>query len=94
MLHLMQGKMWVLAALTNTVLSLLLSPPATLASGTAPCPSYGDVQNQLGKRLSPGTYISTNNSDAPRWSLYGAPTPAFIVNVASESDIATIVSKN
>ena len=81
--------MWALASM-NVVLSLLLSPLA----GATTCPTYGDVDNQLGKNLSPGSSISNTTTDAPRWSLYGAPSPAFVINVASESDVATTVRSN
>ncbi|KAL8792451.1 MAG: hypothetical protein Q9195_004984 [Heterodermia aff. obscurata] len=55
------------------------------------CPSLKDVENQLGKHLTPGSTISTSTNGVPRWSLYGAPNPAFIVNVFSEIDVATTI---
>ena len=78
--------MWALA-FGNALLSLLLFPQASAIM----CPSYGDVENELGMKLSPGSSISKNTTNAPRWSLYRAPSPAFVVHVASESDVATSV---
>lgn len=82
----MCGKMWALA-FANASLSLLLLPLA----GAMLCPSYGDVKNELGTRLSPSTSISNTNTNAPRWSLYSAPSPSFVVAVTSESDVAITV---
>ena len=78
--------MWALP-FGHALLSLLLFP---LASATM-CPSYGDVESELGMKLSPGSSISKNTTNVPRWSLYRAPSPAFVVNVASESDVAISV---
>ncbi|KAK2740307.1 hypothetical protein FQN57_006187 [Myotisia sp. PD_48] len=39
------------------------------------------------QRLSSGASIDNNNSNAPRWSLYGAPNPGAVVNVATEQDV-------
>ncbi len=75
-------------AFVHVVLSLLLPP---FAHTTATCPEYGVLVSQLGRRLSPGSSVSSTTINAPRWSLYGAPDPAFVVNVASESDVATTV---
>lgn len=78
--------MWALA-FANASLSLLILP---LAAATV-CPSYQDVRSELGTRLSPGSSISNSTASAPRWSLYGAPSPAFVINVASEGDVSTTV---
>ena len=78
--------MWALA-FANASLSLLILPLA----GATICPSYGDVENELGTRLSPTSSISNSTASAPRWSLYGAPSPAFVINVASEGDVSTTV---
>ena len=84
MLYSMCGKMWTLA-FANVLPSLFFLPLA----GATMCPSYGDVEKELGTKLSPGSSIT--NTNAPRWSLYGAPSPAFVVNVNSESDVTTTV---
>ena len=60
-------------------------------AGAATCPKYAEVVAQLGKSLSSGSTIDKTTSSAPRWSLYGAPDPAFAVNVASENDVAVTV---
>ena len=67
--------------------ALLLS---TLTSA-AICPSISTVKNELGKQLSSSTSISNSAATAPRWSLYAAPAPAFVVTVGAESDVARIV---
>ncbi|KAI4243078.1 MAG: hypothetical protein L6R42_010847, partial [Xanthoria sp. 1 TBL-2021] len=67
---------------------LLASIPQSFA---VTCPTLSEVKNDLGSTLSPGSSISTSAGDAPRWSLYGAPHPAFVVNVSSESDVAPTV---
>ena len=74
-------------ALAAVALMLALSIVANAGS----CPSLEDVENELGKNLTPGSTISTSTKGAPRWSLYGAPIPAFVVNVSSETDVATTV---
>lgn len=73
---------------THAALSLFAILTQCIAST---CPTVSEVQDDLGGMLSPGSSISNNFTDAPRWSLYGAPTPAFIVNVGSENDVATTV---
>ncbi len=82
----MCNKKWA-SAFAIAFLSLLLFPLA----GAIICPSYGEVKHELGRRLSPSSSIHNTTTSAPRWSLYGAPSPAFVVNVASESDVAVTV---
>lgn len=78
--------MWALV-FENAFLSLFFFPWASAIV----CPTYGNVVNELGMKLSPGSSISNNATSASRWSLYRAPTPSFVVHVASESDVATSV---
>ncbi|KAL8805831.1 MAG: hypothetical protein Q9182_001743 [Xanthomendoza sp. 2 TL-2023] len=78
----------MLALVLTQALSLLASVPPSLAVA---CPRINDVQNDLGMKLSPGSSVSSNASDAPRWSLYRPPSPAFIVNVKTERDVAATV---
>ena len=73
--------------LANTLLFLTQSPLA----GSTICPSYGDLKDELGMKLSPSSSVTNTLTDAPRWSLYDAPVPAWIINVASERDVATTV---
>ena len=80
------SKMWALA-FAYALLSLLFLPLA----GASICPSYGDVKRELGTRLSPRSSISNTTINAPRWSLYAAPNPAFVIHVVSESDVAITV---
>lgn len=47
-------------------------------------------ESDLRPKLSPG---ATFSSTAPlRWSLYGAPEPSIVVNVATDRDVANSVS--
>lgn len=63
-----------------------------LSSSTAAvCPIYGDVESELGRKLSPSSSIDNTTINAPHWSLYRAPKPAFVVNVASEIGVAMTV---
>ncbi|PVI05760.1 FAD-binding domain-containing protein [Periconia macrospinosa] len=50
-----------------------------------------DIVAELGSRLSPAAFITTNISSAPRWSEYHAPQAGYIVHVAEESDVAETV---
>lgn len=77
------AKMWYFIFLTSTVLSQLLLPLANAAA----CPGLSN----LGRSLSPGTSISNTTIDALRWSEYGAPSPAYVINVIAEKDVTTIV---
>lgn len=86
MLHFMRVRAWAVA--------LILYPFFSHLVEAATCPNQNVITNQLGKQLSAGSSISTASTDAPRWSLYGAPSPAYVVNVASEGDVAVIVSSN
>ncbi|KAL9003415.1 MAG: hypothetical protein Q9188_003720 [Gyalolechia gomerana] len=52
---------------------------------------FTDLQRGLGVTLSPGSSISSNFTVAPRWSLYRAPAPKFIVDVHSEEDVGATV---
>ena len=74
-------------AYAQALLSLLLLPPV----GATICPSDGIVQAELIKRLSRGSSLENSTIHAPRWSLYAAPTPRYVVNVAAESDVAITV---
>ena len=76
-----------MSSLVNVALLSILS----IAANAASCPSLVDLENELGIHLTPGSTISTSTKGAPRWSLYGAPNPAFVVNVSSEIDVATTV---
>ncbi|KAI4269345.1 MAG: hypothetical protein LQ337_007335 [Flavoplaca oasis] len=67
---------------------LLTSIPQSFA---ATCPTLSEVKKDLGSKLSQGSSISASDADAPRWSLYRAPNPAFVVNVSSENDVAPVV---
>ena len=80
--------MWGMTLFANAALSTLWLPVA----GAAVCPNSENIETQLGKSLSPGSTISNTTLTAPRWSLYAAPTPAYVVNVAAEKDVATTVS--
>ena len=51
-----------------------------------------DIIDCLGPRLSSGASITTNISQAPRWSNYAAPQAGVLVNVAKEEDVAVTVS--
>lgn len=75
------------AAYGHALLFLLLSPPV----GATICPNYGSLQTELGERLSRGSSIDKTTIHAPRWSEYAAPDPRFVINVASESDVAITV---
>ena len=77
-------------SLAHTLLLLAFIPQSIAVT----CPGTTVVQNDLGKSLSRGSSISSVTSDAPRWSLYAAPTPALVVNVGSERDVATIVGSS
>lgn len=80
-------RMWCSILLTNTLLSQLLLPLVNAAA----CPGLTNLHNRLGESLSPGTSISNTIVDAPRWSEYGAPSPAYVINVTTEKDVTTIV---
>ena len=86
MLHSLRSKLWTLTLFAHIVLSILILP---LASASL-CPST-KIETQLGKSLSPGSTITNSTINAPRWSLYGAPTPALVINVATEADVAATV---
>ncbi|KAL8947958.1 MAG: hypothetical protein Q9222_005805 [Ikaeria aurantiellina] len=60
-------------------------------SNAAACPTFSSINRELGQRLTPGSSISNNTAGAPRWSLYHAPKPAFVVNVQAEEDVAATV---
>jgi hypothetical protein len=47
------------------------------------------ISNELKSLLSSGAILSS--AAPPRWSLYSAPKPAAVVNVATESDVAAVV---
>ena len=68
--------------------SFLTSTPQSFA---ATCPTLNETKKDLGSTLSRGSSISASAGDAPRWSLYRAPNPTFVVNVSSENDVAPIV---
>lgn len=51
----------------------------------------GNVVDDLKSLLSKGASVSTNISDAHRWSEYNSPSPGYIVNVAEELDVAKTV---
>ena len=86
MFHSLYCIMWTLTLFAHIVLSILTLPFAS----ASPCP-FAKIETQLGKSLSPGSTITNTTINAPRWSLYGAPTPALVVNVAIEADVATTV---
>lgn len=77
------------SALTHALLLISIVFPAGLASR---CPSANELNDNLGKRLSLGSSITNHTASAPRWSLYHAPRPAIVVNVALESDVASTVN--
>lgn len=52
----------------------------------------GSILQDLGPKLSPQAWITTNNSTAVRWSDYHPPTAGYYVHVAEEADVATTVS--
>lgn len=70
---------------TLTALYLIIVTAATI------CPTKANIENVLGKQLSPGSIISNSSSAAPRWDLYSAPAPAYVVTVSEERDVATTV---
>ena len=72
---------------THALLSSLLLPSVV----TSTCPDYSNVETEVIKHLSPGSTVDNSTVHAERWSLYAAPNPRFVINVASESDVATIV---
>ena len=86
MAHALHSVMWTLTLFAHIVLSIFTLP---LASASL-CP-LANIEAQLGKSLSPGSTITNTTINAPRWSLYAAPTPALVVNVATEADVATTV---
>ncbi|KAK6367981.1 hypothetical protein LTS17_010134 [Exophiala oligosperma] len=51
----------------------------------------GSILQDLGPKLSPQAWITTNNSTAVRWSDYHPPTAGYYVHVAEEADVATTV---
>lgn len=54
--------------------------------------SVGRVDTSgLKERLSPDASIDQDNSNAPRWSSFNAPTPGAMVNVATEDDVLETV---
>ena len=78
-----------LQALTYmSTLTALYPIPVT---GATTCPTSADIEEALGKQLSPGSSISNSSLYAPRWDLYSAPAPAYVVQIASEQDVATTV---
>ncbi|KAL8765972.1 MAG: hypothetical protein Q9209_007119 [Squamulea sp. 1 TL-2023] len=83
---LLRGATLKVALIHAAVLLSSLSQSVAIA-----CPTLREIKKDLGRALSQGSSISSNASDAPRWSLYRAPTPAFVVNVGSENDVATTV---
>ena len=87
MLDLQSNTMMGLTVFVKVAISTLGLP----FTGAAVCPSSHDIETHLGKALSEGSTISNSTLSAPRWSLYAAPTPAFIVNIAAEKDVATTV---
>lgn len=82
----MSDRIWASASVV-AVQSLLHLPLALAAT----CPNHGAVEAELGKNLTPGSSIDNSTANTPRWGLYGAPRPAFVINVASEIDVATTV---
>ena len=86
----------MMLSLLLTIPTLFLAPAAWLLTSlpqsiAVTCPTLSDLEHDLGSTLSKGSSISASASDAPRWSLYGAPNPAFIVNVSAESDVVSTV---
>lgn len=75
-------------AFVLVILSLLLPP---FARTTTTCPNYEALVSQLKRKLSPNSFVSNTTVNAPQWSLYDAPDPAFVINVTTESDVATTV---
>jgi hypothetical protein len=64
------------------------------AAGTCPAPEVpvnpmDTISAALKLLLSTGATISS--TAPPRWSLYSAPKPAAVVNVATEEDVAAVV---
>ncbi|KAI4228091.1 MAG: hypothetical protein LQ349_006606 [Xanthoria aureola] len=83
-------------SLLLTIPTLFLGPAALLLTSlpqsiAVTCPTLSDLEHDLGSTLSKGSSISATAGDAPRWSLYGAPKPAFVVNVSAESDVVSTV---
>lgn len=74
------------------IASLFLWQFALLSLAAARCPSYEDIQKALGNALSYDATIDQDNRNAPRWNESGAPHAAYVVNVASEADVAVTVS--
>ena len=74
-----------------TYISMLTALYPVLVTGVTACPTSAEIEDVLGKQLSPGSSISNSSLAAPRWDLYSAPVPAFVVQIALERDVATTV---
>ncbi|KAF1815935.1 FAD binding domain-containing protein [Eremomyces bilateralis CBS 781.70] len=73
-------------SLPKVFLSSLLLLPVIIFAGKCP-----DLAGDLKQKLSSGVTIESNDPTVTRWSEYGAPKPAFVVNVAAEKDVAATV---